>query len=392
MSLYDYPIEGSDNSNPYDIEFVVFAGAGVNGVAYAGVIKSLENRDLRKHIKYWIGTSAGAIAAAFSALNADSNFILESLGQTDFNQLIDYKTKSWWSRVQGIYHLAEMVSRLGLNEGRSFNNWIRERISFLGYPPDITFSELYDLTGNHLTTVTTCLNSFECLYLNRASYPTMKIADAIHSSIIIPFIFQPIIIKDPHFELEQGRLVVDGGVLNNFPLNACDPQTSNGRLIGVNRKVVGFFMASGGLWGPSKSTVNNFLKFSQAIIDTMFRQQQKLQGVTPYFKLRSVMIDDFGNSPTDFNLSKDMSFRLFVSGYDAAENFLSKRLEMISDKGHLPINLFIPIIQQEKIEIDWIQLSDFPVWYCPLTNKDLYRTPIYQTNPDLGIHGNIVEE
>ncbi len=50
------------------IKNLVFEGAGVRGIAYAGAIKTLENKDLMDSIQKVGGTSAGAITAMLVSL------------------------------------------------------------------------------------------------------------------------------------------------------------------------------------------------------------------------------------------------------------------------------------------------------------------------------------
>ena len=383
MSLYDYSVDPPSPDNEYDIEFVCFSGAGVNGVIYAGVMKSLEERGIRQSVKYWVGTSAGAIIAALGALGASSDFIFNFLKKVDFNALIDYggtpPGNTIWGKIRNYYSGAELFSKLGVARGHRFNDIIRKCISELGYPEDLTYSQLYDRTGNRLVNVTICLNSFSVLHISRSTFPHMAIADGVHASLLIPYVLQPIIMKDPLFDPIEGRMCLDGGILDNNPINACDPQTSSGRLIGINRKAVSFFPMVDGLWGHETTQIDNFMKFSQAIITAMFRHNERIQSHQPYFWQRTVPINTLGHSSLNFSITPEWVDKLTQSGYQAAEGFLQSRKEMIREHGHLPGNLFIPI----------------PIWGSqfevkPLSNDNLRDTPIYQTNPEVHRERNIL--
>jgi len=396
MSLYDYPLEPPIEKDPYDVEFCCFSGAGVNGLAYVGVLQSLEERGVRRKIKYWIGTSAGSIIATFAALGASVDFILECLEGMDFSVFVDYggstPSKSWWGRLRNYYSATELFSKLGLARGNQFIDWIKACIAKLGYPPDLTFGQLYDQTGNRLVSVAACLNGFDALYLSRSTFPNMSIADAIHSSMIIPYIFQPIIIRDPISD-PISRMILDGGLLENYPINVCDVQTPDGRVIGINRKAIGFFCMTNGLWGPHTEVIDSFLKFSRMIINVMFRQKERLHSHQPYFWDRSVAIETFGHSPVNFGITPEWVDRLIKSGYDATEDFLEKRRQMILKEGNLPGNLFIPVVyHQIPNQEGWFRLPGlWSAWVYPLNNDNLQDTIIYQTNPDIRRVRNIVE-
>ncbi len=402
MSLYDYPIDPPNvNSTPegYEIEFLSFAGAGVNGLAYVGVMKSLEEREIRQKVKYWIGTSAGAIVAGLGSLGADSQFIFKCLSETNLNEFIDYGGKnqsgSWWTKLRSYYSATELFSKLGLARGDQFNIWLRKTIQELGFPEDITFAQLYDRTGNRLVTVAACLNTCDAICLTRSTFPHMTVADAIHVSMIIPYIFQPVVMKDP-LDCNEGRILLDGGILNNYPINVCDPQTPSGRLLGINRKAVGFFTISNGLWGPNREVIDNFLKFSRTIISAMFRQQERNQSHQPYFWDRSVAIDTFGHSAVNFEINQDWKERLVESGYKSTEIFLEKRRAQIAEKGLFPGNLFIPVIHHQiPLDADpskgeWLKLPNWPAWIYPLSNDNLRDTLIYQTNSECRKERNVV--
>ena len=67
------------------IKNLVFEGAGVRGIAYAGAIKELENNKLISQIEKVGGTSAGAITAIMLALGYSSDEIGEIISQTKLN-------------------------------------------------------------------------------------------------------------------------------------------------------------------------------------------------------------------------------------------------------------------------------------------------------------------
>ena len=57
------------------IKNLVFKGGGVLGIAYAGAIKVLEDKQILGQIERVAGTSAGAITAALVNLSLQSRFL-----------------------------------------------------------------------------------------------------------------------------------------------------------------------------------------------------------------------------------------------------------------------------------------------------------------------------
>ncbi|MEN8224772.1 MAG: patatin-like phospholipase family protein, partial [Bacteroidota bacterium] len=60
-------------SQPNEIKNLVFEGAGIRGIAYAGVIQALEEHGMAKNIEKVGGTSAGAISSLLFVLGYSSN-------------------------------------------------------------------------------------------------------------------------------------------------------------------------------------------------------------------------------------------------------------------------------------------------------------------------------
>lgn len=162
---------------------IVLSGGGIRGIAHLGVLKALSNYGIKfSHIS---GTSAGSIAGAFFAAGIDPEDGLE----------IFIKTKLW-------RHLRPAGS-LGL-----INIEKTSEILKFFFPEDQFEKLLIPLT-------VTAVNFSEgrIVYFNKG--PLIR---AVHASSCIPGIFKPIMI--------DGKMFVDGGVLNNFPveplLNNCD--------------------------------------------------------------------------------------------------------------------------------------------------------------------------
>ena len=64
---------------------MVFEGGGVKGIAYAGAIAVLEDKEILPDIRRVAGTSAGAITAALLALGASSQSVRKIVGGTHLN-------------------------------------------------------------------------------------------------------------------------------------------------------------------------------------------------------------------------------------------------------------------------------------------------------------------
>ena len=158
---------------------LVLSGGGARGIAHIGVINYLESKGYV--IENVAGTSMGAIVGAiYSAgkLKDFENFLLDLDAKTII-KLLDFS-----------------LSRPGIIEGNKIIQKLKEFI------PVDSFEALHK---NYLCIATDLYNQKEMVWKSG------DLLTAVHSSFAIPFVFDPV--------KYQGKFLVDGGVVNNIPLN-----------------------------------------------------------------------------------------------------------------------------------------------------------------------------
>ena len=373
-SLYDSEVEKGHLDDP-SIQFLALPGGGVAGSAFGGVIQELERRGYRKHIKYWLGSSAGAICSAIAAMGASSEFMIDKLVNTDKTIFLDFALEpeideTWWSTIKKYkVGITELVTKLGISRGCRFHQWFENAMWETGWDPNTTFADLYQKTGRHLCITGTSLNTYETLYFSRCSYPYMKISDAVQVSMSLPFIFQPIKMCDPMI-LEGKRFLTDGAILDSLPLNACDIISPSGEIIAFNRKAVGFMLVSNGRWVPPYVNIDSITRYSLTFIESLRNRINVFQSHQPYYWSRVVPIETYGVGTVDFKAGPEAMKRLVRSGQESASLYLDRREAMIKKWGPLPRNIFIPNYRLRCQKQDWI------------SNELLEETQIYQTNPE----------
>jgi len=155
---------------------MVLSGGGARGIAHLGVLKALT--EFGVSVSMISGTSAGAVAGALFASGMEPEAVLERIRA---GRLIRNLRPSWQS--SGLFSL-ELLQRL-----------ISETI------PHDDFSGL----GMPLTVAATNLRTGNTEYFSqgRLTLPLM-------ASCCIPVVFSPVVIN--------GERYVDGGVLNNLPV------------------------------------------------------------------------------------------------------------------------------------------------------------------------------
>lgn len=351
------------------IKFCVFAGAGVFGTAYAGVCKALIEYGLTKKIKYWIGSSAGSIAATFIACGIGSDKLEKILKETDINKFLDIggigEKKSFLDKVLSGTSYIEIFTKWGLARGKVITKWLEKNIEDLGYSKTLTFSQLYNITGNHLIITATSINTAEVIYFSRSSTPDLSIIEAIRISTSIPYIFQP-----TWTEIDNEKLIlIDGAVLNHYPLDVADIDING--IIGYNRQCIGFLPVREGNIIYNKEEVNNFIQYSNSILQALHYKLLKEMSKRPYFWERTIPIEVYNWDSKDFNISEEKKNKLVKNGYESTKKYILERIELIKIYGQIPDNIFINNnkIANEETNNDYI------------SNEYITYSNIYDTNP-----------
>lgn len=238
----------------YDL---VFEGGGGKGPVLIGALMEFIKRG---HIaRRFVGTSAGAIAATLMAAGYTPEEMLQltteklSDGKPIFSSFMDMPTKfsqedikesltytlfnkiklpnwiknfvfSQLMRLEVYRQLFSFIERGGLYSGDVFLNWIKKCLEQkevgLGEASLLDFNKR---TNNDISLVASDTTGEEMLVLNHRTAPDCPIAYAVRMSMSIPFVWQEV-----EWQREWGKyldrditghIIVDGGVLSNFPID-----------------------------------------------------------------------------------------------------------------------------------------------------------------------------
>jgi NTE family protein len=191
---------------------LVLSGGGAKGLAHVGVLKVLEELDIRPD--YITGVSMGSIVGGlysigYSAQELDSvvkAFDWNAVFADDlpFNQ-VGYSVKPDYGNYQ-INLTGNNLKEIGLPLGVVDGQLISEFFSELCWRT--TGTDSFDDFPIPFRCTATDIISGQSYIFNSGSLP-----QAMRASMAIPSAFTPIIKED--------MLLVDGGVLNNFPVQEC---------------------------------------------------------------------------------------------------------------------------------------------------------------------------
>jgi predicted acylesterase/phospholipase RssA len=235
-----------------NIQHLVFSGGGPAGLVNYGALKYLAKNDCwtLQNIKSIYGCSIGAFIG-----------IVVSLGY-EWEWLDDYFIKRPWEKVFAIN--AQTVLSAYEEKGLIGEKIIQEAIKPLLCAKDLnencTLKELYDFNKIDIHIYTTNINSeyLSKVDLSHITHPELSVIKALCMSTSYPFAFKPVCL--------DGDCFIDGGLLNNFPLNDCLDQCS------VNPDEI---LAFKNIWIKDQDTEDKITNES-SILDYMLHLMKKM--------------------------------------------------------------------------------------------------------------------
>jgi len=215
------------------IRNLVLSGGGTWGIAYCGALQEMQNRGKLKDLKRVAGTSVGAIAATALAVGyptEELTKLIEKLNVEAFND-------QGFPVVGG---LVRMSTGFGWFKGIKFEKWVDQLIKNKTGNGSLTFAQLHEMTKTHpyldLYITGTDLTQQKMVIFSFETYPDMKIKDAVRISMCVPFYFSAVLM-DKYGNLvkkrtseNQADVMIDGGVINNYPIEIFDHE----KYIGIN--------------------------------------------------------------------------------------------------------------------------------------------------------------
>jgi len=177
---------------------LVFTGGGTRCIVFADALLVLEQAGVLERVEEYWGTSAGAFLATLMALSDGSvEKVRELMHTTDYLKFRDVD----------INNLLAIHKVWGLDSGTSLVDEV-ERILELIKPGAKEF-KMSDIPG--LTIVISNLSTHNIVLCSAATYPSLRVVDAIRASMSLPLFFRPYVHE------ETGHIWVDGAVGANFP-------------------------------------------------------------------------------------------------------------------------------------------------------------------------------
>jgi NTE family protein len=304
-------------------ENFVFEGGGIRGIAFGGAIYYMEKHNLIKQIKRFAGSSAGSIVAAALSVGYTGKEIIKILRDTDFKKFEDDS----WGVVGDLYRI---MTKFGVYKGEAFEEWFETVLGDKTGNPNITFLEVYKIYGNELAITGTCLNTCETHYYHWTTYPNMPVKKAVRISMSIPVFFASV--------KENNTVMVDGGLLNNYPIWVFDGNTIGDSNVTDDQitksKTIGFKLMTDQEKQDYKlyhvdEEIDNIFQYAKALINSLLIQIERGHIRTGYWK-KTVPINTHNVSSLEFSLPGETIQKLIQTGYDSIhEKFVDIQREQL---------------------------------------------------------------
>ncbi len=310
---------------------LVFEGGGLKGIGLVGAYSVLEEQGYRP--RNMAGASAGAIVAALVAAGFTAAELRAMVSGLDLHALEDRRQKN---RIPLLPGLVGLLKHRGIYEGEAFHRWISSLLAAKGVR---TFGDLLrrrpeaDTDGPEgllyryrLQVIASDLTEERLLVLPRDADKLgiedpdeLEVALAVRMSMSMPVLFEPVSFTNPKTGREH--LIVDGGMLSNFPVWLFDADEPYWPTIGLKfieedpRSPLGTLGSKGGWF--------SMVDYARKLVDTMMEAHDRLYLEESDFH-RTIAIDSLGIGTTQFDLSRERVLALYASGRAAAEEFLRK--------------------------------------------------------------------
>jgi NTE family protein len=287
---------------------LVLEGGGVLGLSYCGALEELHKRGLLGSITRFAGTSAGSIVAGLLSVGTPFNTISTVLTSLDPETMFDYGYK--------VAIPFNLMWHMGACKGDAFEKWYEGVLESLTGQSGITLAEVTEKYGTEVTIVTTSLNQRKAIYLNKDTYPDMTLAKAVRCSMSIEGVFQPVKVG--------GDLFVDGGTLNNYPIEVYHTIV-DGEYV-VNEETLGLMLMTEEELTDRFPPVTGLVSYFNSVMDCLISRVQK-EYLDPADWDRTVKINCGAIQAFDFGIDEKQRTDLVERGRRAViEHFGGPRV------------------------------------------------------------------
>ena len=223
------------------LDTLVFAGGGVRGFSYVGVLMAFRDtykKSPGKHFSTFAGTSVGSLFALLCCLDLDLSDAMKIFKDVGLENIFQKDPTC-------------LLSSYALNSGSALESLVHSLLALGSLDSSTTLKQLYDRTKKKLVVAVIDLYTANMLYLDHLNIGCdMPVAKAIMGSMALPPLFPPVAYSKGRSRL----LMTDGGLLETSPVALFD--TSKALLVSS-------------IWYIDNSTINDIAGYYSRIVHIM---------------------------------------------------------------------------------------------------------------------------
>ena len=282
----------------------VFSGGGIKGFAYVGAMQVIEEQGIQ--FKRVAGTSAGAILATFIAAGFNAKELEEIFDELNLKVLLD--PPKFFIGLPFLKWI-NLYVRFGMYRGNSLEKWFHQKLAtksiccFGDLPKDSLKLVASDLTNGSILVLPDDLKHYG---IDGSTFP---ISRALRMSCGLPFFFEPVYLKNN----QRDCVIVDGGVLSNFPLWLFD----DGHQV---RPILGMKLSSSNE-DMSPREIDNAIQLFEALFSTM-KNAHDNRYIARKHEKNIIFIPVEKYSATQFDMDEETKKKLMGIGKERTIQFL----------------------------------------------------------------------
>lgn len=198
---------------------IVLSGGGIRALAHLGALEALDKKGLLKNVKEYVGVSAGAFVGFSLVIGYTLPELRMLCSLFDFGLIRNLDPEA----------ALQFPTTYGFDNGENLVKLLHSLLRIKNVPLTTTFGEWISKypTAPSLRCYATDLYKTSPREFSAEKTPNIPFVDALRASMSLPGYFTPV--KDP----ETGNMLVDGGILHNFPL-AFLPPHERGDSLGIS--------------------------------------------------------------------------------------------------------------------------------------------------------------
>jgi len=302
----NYDIDDMNLIKIIEINSLVISGGGTRGYLFLGAIKLLFEHKLLDKIKYYYATSAGALIILCLNLGWNIEEMLKFGSGFPLGCIMEFDIDSF-------------MENYGLVSKINAETLYKKMIKYKNYNENITFKQLYDITGKELNFITYSLKTNSTVAINYLTFPDLPIWEGLYMSSSLP------VLMSPHISDIHNDIFIDGGIVENFPINRVRPENIY-KTIGISSK------SYTSDWDKIKNKINdkdimNLLEYSLELIKIFFFRGNK------HHINNCIELDMDPNMPAsinfDFNANSEIKQQIILYGYECTKKQLPNIIKEI---------------------------------------------------------------